>query len=130
MPIVLARTATALVAAAAGWFASMAVLRMFHEWAFSTEFDWWLHWSGLHAVLVWLVLAGWFHAEPPAFTGARAIGKMLAASVTATILAAVLGVPGLVLIVTGQAFITSAVATFAYGCILSAVPAEHGGTGE
>lgn len=107
------RTVAVLLGAGLGGLASMVVLRIFHDWAFRTEFTSWLRMTSVHSCIVFVLLAVWFGITRPNVWTANGIGKCVFAVVLGG-LGAVFVPFGFVLVITGQAFITSGVATLVY----------------
>ena len=91
----------------------MGVLRLFHDWAFRTEFKLWLTETAIHACIVFVLLALWFGIGHPNVRTANGIGNCVAAVVVGGFVAWFIPF-GFVLVITGQAFITSGVATLVY----------------
>jgi hypothetical protein len=107
------RVVAVLLGAGLGVVASMGVLRVFHDWAFRTEFIWWLRMTAIHSCIVFVVFALWFGIIRPNVRSAFGIANCVGAVVVGGLVAVF--VPfGFVLVITGQAFITSGTATLAY----------------
>ncbi len=112
------RAARALIAAIFGGAASMDVLRVFHSWAYSTEFRSWTSMTLIHTFLVFAFLSFWFGIVPPQISFRSMVARGVGASLIAGLLAILVRPPwGTALIITGQAFITSTVATAMYICM-------------
>jgi hypothetical protein len=95
----------------------MAALRIFHEWAFRTEFKSWLWLTAVHSCIVFVLFLMSFEYIQPSILSAEGILNCIAAVVLGG-LVAVFAIPyGFVLIMTGQAFITSGVATLLYAAV-------------
>ena len=92
---------------------SMTALRMFHDWAFRTEFRFWVAETAIHSCIVFVLLALWFGIVHPNVRTARGIGNCVTAAVVGGFTAWFIPY-GFVLVLTGQAFITSGVATLVY----------------
>ena len=107
------RILSLLLGAGLGGVASMGVLRLFHDWAFRTEFKFWLTETAIHSCIVFVLLALWFGIVHPNVRTANGIAKCVAAAVVGGFVAWLIPF-GFVLVITGQAFITSGVATLAY----------------
>ena len=108
------RFLVALLSAGLGGLASMGALRIFHEWAFRTEFSGWLWMTAVHSCIVFGLFALSFGYLRPNLLSVNGIAKCVGAVVVGGLLA-VLVIPwGFVLIMTGQAFITSGMATLIY----------------
>jgi hypothetical protein len=108
------RTLVVLLSTSLGGFASMAALRIFHEWAFRTEFKLWLWETVGHSCIVFVLFLMSFEYIRPSILSAEGILNCIAAVVLGG-LVAVFAIPyGFVLIMAGQAFITSGVATLSY----------------
>ena len=91
----------------------MTVLRLFHDWAFRTEFRLWLRLTVIHACIVFVLLALWFGITRPNVRRADGVANCVGAVLMGGLVAVFIKF-GFVLVVTGQAFITSGVATLAY----------------
>ena len=101
----------------------MAALRIFHNWAFRTAFKSWLWETVGHSCIVFVLFLMSFEYIRPSILSAEGILNCIAAVVLGG-LVAVFAIPyGFVLIMTGQAFITSGVATLLYAAV-SAVAAR------
>src|SRR5262249_19681290 len=117
------RTLVVLLSTSLGGVASMAALRIFRDWAFRTEFKSWLWLTAGHSCIVFVLFLMLFEYIRPSILSAEGILDCIAAVVLGG-LVAVFAIPyGFVLIMTGQAFITSGVATLLY----AAVSALQGG---
>jgi hypothetical protein len=105
-----------------GGTASMLVLRVFYDWSFRTEFWFFLRLTAVHSSLLLVLFPLWFGIFGSALgvkeivksrgvdtilncIGAAAIGSLLPAFIPW----------GFILIVSGQAYITSGIAALAYG---------------
>lgn len=108
-----ARIVTVLLGSGIGGLASMGVLRLFHDWAFRTEFKFWSFETAIHSCIVFVLLALWFGTVHPNVRTASGIGNCVAAAVVGGLVAWFIPYR-FVLVVTGQAFITSGVATLVY----------------
>ena len=102
-----------LLSVALGGGASMAALRVFHEWAFRTEFNWWLWMTAVHSCVVFVLFA-LSVAISPNIISAKNIAKCFAAVGLGGLSAVFVTPYGFVLVITGQAFITSGVAALVY----------------
>ena len=91
----------------------MGVLRLFHDWAFRTEFTFWLAETAIHSCIVFVLLALWFGFVHRNVRTANGIGNCVAAVVVGGFVAWFIPF-GFVLVITGQAFITSGVAALFY----------------
>ena len=96
-----------------GGVASMTVLRVFHDWAFRTEFRFWLQMTVVHACIVFVLLALWFGITRPNIRRVDGVANCVGAVLGSGLVAFFIPF-GFVLVVTGQAFITSGIATLAY----------------
>ena len=92
----------------------MAALRIFHEWAFRTEFKLWLWLTVGHSCIVFVLFLMSFEYIRPSVLSAEGIAKCIGAVVVGGLIAVFATPFGFVLIMSGQAFITSAVATLIY----------------
>jgi hypothetical protein len=102
----------------------MAPLRIFHEWAFRTEFKSLLFMTAIHSCIVFVLFALSFGNVRPSVLSTEGIAKCIGAVVVGG-LTAVFATPfGFVLIMSGQAFITSGVATLLYVAV-SALQGEQ-----
>jgi hypothetical protein len=107
------RILSVLLGAGLGGLVSMGVLRLFHDWAFRTEFRFWLAETSIHSCMVFVLLALWFGIVQPNVRTVNGIGNCVAAVVAGGFVAWFIPF-GFVLVITGQAFITSGVATLVY----------------
>jgi len=103
----------------------MAALRIFHEWAFRTEFKSLLFMTAIHSCIVFVLFALSFGNVRPSVLSTEGIAKCIGAVVVGG-LTAVFATPfRFVLIMSGQAFITSGVATLIYAVVVSALQGEQ-----
>jgi hypothetical protein len=107
------RILSVLLGAGLGGLVSMGVLRLFHDWAFRTEFKFWLFETAIHSCIVFILLALWFGIAHPNVRTGNGIAHCIAAVVIGGFVAVLIPF-GFVLVITGQAFITSGVATLVY----------------
>jgi hypothetical protein len=113
------RLLAALLGAGLGGVFSLAVLRTLHDSAFKTEFMFWLRMTAVHSCIVFVLFALWLGIIGPNVRSANGIASCVGAAVVGGLIA--LFVPfGFVLVITGQAFITSGVATLVYVVLLTA----------
>jgi hypothetical protein len=118
------RTLLVLLSSSVGGVASMAALRILHEWAFRTEFNRWLWLTAVHSCIVFVLFAMSFDHLRPSVLGAEGIAKCIGAVVFGGLTSLFATPFGFVLIMSGQAFITSGVATLIY-VAASALPEDH-----
>ena len=95
----------------------MGTLRIFHEWAFRTEFKFWLLMTALHSSTVFVLFALSFGAIRPNLLSASGIAKCVGAMIVGGLVAVFITSYGIVLVITGQAFITSGVAALVYSAV-------------
>jgi hypothetical protein len=110
----------ALVAAAAGGVASMVALRVFNDWAYRTEFSLHMRTTIQHSVLLFLLLWLWFSAFRTKLTTYRGALTSLGAILVGGLASGLLGIQGIIWILSGQAFIASAAATVVFVPLASA----------
>jgi hypothetical protein len=92
----------------------MAFLRIFNDWAFTTEFKWHAALTAIHSCLVFVFMVLWFGNLQTNLTAGAVLKRGLGAALIGGLLA-ILALPyGFVLIMSGQAFVTSCVATAVY----------------
>ena len=109
-----------LLSAMLGGVVSMVTLRMFHDWAFRTEFWYYIRLTAVHSCLMFILFSVWFGIRPEVprtkgfiKRGAAAVIKYVGAAAIGCLLPVF--IPwGFILIVTGQAFITSVVAALVH----------------
>jgi hypothetical protein len=114
------RILSVLLGAGLGGLASMGVLRLFHDWAFRTEFRFWLNETATHSCIVFVLLALWFGTVHPNVRTSSGILNCVAAVMVGGFVAWFIPY-GFVLVFTGQAFITSGVTTLVYIVTVSAL---------
>jgi hypothetical protein len=85
----------------------MAALRIFHEWAFRTEFTSWLRMTAIHSCIVFVLFALSFDHIRPSLHSAEGIAKCVSAIMVGGLMALFATPFGFVLIMSGQSFITS-----------------------
>lgn len=118
----------AFVSAAAGGCTSLGVLKLFEEWAFTTELNWWLMIIGSHAFLLFCFLTIWFWNVRSDLTTRTVAIKSIGAIFLGAFVS-IFGVPGYsyILIYTGHAFISSGIATVMY-VVMAAFEVRYEGT--
>jgi hypothetical protein len=119
---------TALVCAATGGLVSMGFLAVFHNWAFTTEFTGWATMTAVHSLLLSIFLTSWFWEVRPLSAPEKMIGKIVGAVILGGLVAVLImwGLwLGILLVISGQAFITSAVAVAMYVAIASIYCERH-----
>jgi hypothetical protein len=104
----------AFVSAAMGGIVSMILLRILHNWAYRTQFPNWLRLTALHSLLMFGALVAWFWEVQPELPPRAIVTKALWIAIFGAMLSILLLPWGFVLIISGQAFITSFMATAAY----------------
>jgi hypothetical protein len=115
------RTLVVLLSVGVAGVASMGTLKIFHDWAFRTEFRFWLLMTTIHSCIVFVLFALSFGAIRPNLLSASGIAKCVGAMIVGGLVALLIMPYGVILIISGQAFITSGVAVLIY----SAVSAEQ-----
>src|SRR5437867_61294 len=83
----------------------------------SNDVEYLVLWTALHSIELFLLLLWWFAEKQPDLSTIRGIVLSIAAALIGALLAVMLGPGGIVLIVTGQAFVTSCVAVVVYALI-------------
>lgn len=115
------RTLLSLLSASFGGVASTAALKIFHEWAFRTSFKSLLSMTAIHSCIVFVLFALAFGTLRPNVISVNGIAKCVGAVLVGGLMALFAGPFGFVLIMSGQAFITSGVATLIYAVVVSAL---------
>src|SRR5437867_604403 len=95
----------------------IASLRFSGEMGLSNDVEYLVLWTALHSIELFLLLLWWFAEKQPDLSTIRGIVLSIAAALIGALLAVILGPGGIVLIVTGQAFVTSCVAVVVYALI-------------
>jgi len=102
-----------LFSSALGGVASMLALKFFHEWAFRTEYWFYVGMTAVHSCLVFILFAFWFGIIRPSIPRTNSVLQCIAAAAVGGILP--IFIPwGFILVMMGQAFITSGVAALVY----------------
>jgi len=110
------RIVAAIVGSALGGVVSLVALRLLHEWAFRTEFWFYVRLTAIHSCLVFLLFAFWFGVIRPSIPRTSTVLQCVGAPAVGGALAAL--IPwGFILVMTGQAFVTSGVAALVYAGI-------------
>src|SRR5438128_2669778 len=76
----------------------------------------------MHCIAICILLWLWFREQRPNLHTARGVANIIGAAVVGTLLAVLFPSAGLALIVSGQALITSGVATFLYAALSPTLP--------
>ena len=106
-----------LLGAGLGVLCSMAFLRIRHEGAFRTEFKTLLWLTVIQAALVAFLLTLLFSQTRPTFRNVLGIVKCVGAVILGGLTALLIAPSGFILVISGQAFITSGIATLAYSAL-------------
>src|SRR5437867_85058 len=91
------RTLLLLLSTSFGGVASMAALRIFHEWAFRTSFKLLLSMTAIHSCIVFVLFALAFDTLRPNVLSAEGIAKCVGAVVVGGLMALFAGPFGFVL---------------------------------
>jgi hypothetical protein len=104
------RIVTTFLGSALGGFGSMVVLRIFNDWAFRTEFAYWLRITAVHSLEVFLLFTFWFGLIHTNVRGPYSVANFVGVIAIGGLLAVFIPPYGFLLIITGHAFITSGLA--------------------
>ncbi len=113
----------AFISAGVGGLTSMALLRVFHGWAYATEFDRWATMIAVHSLLVFGFVTTWFWGRRSNLAGGVLVKRGFGAASLGGVLAIIVWPYGFALLVSGQAFVTSGVAAVAYISMVSQIKA-------
>jgi len=110
------RIAAVFVGSLVGGVVSLVALKLLNDWAFRTEFWFYVRVTAVHSCLVFILFSFWFGVIRPNIPRTNTILQCIAAAAVAGVLPVL--IPwGFILIMSGQAFITSGVAALVYAGI-------------
>jgi len=110
------RIAAVFVGSLVGGVVSLVTLKVLNDWAFRTEFSFYVRLTAVHSCLAFILFAFWFGVIRPKIPRTNTMLHCIGAAAVAGVLPVL--IPwGFVLVMTGQAFITSGVAALVYAGI-------------